>query len=50
MPLLDTQPHRWVALVAKENRGAGWQLWADEVICSVLLAQPLGCCEQQKSN
>ena len=33
MPLLDTQPHRRLALVAEENRDTGWQLWADEVIC-----------------
>ncbi|MBE9140013.1 cobalamin biosynthesis protein CobW [Nodosilinea sp. LEGE 07088] len=33
VPLLEARPHRRVALVAEENRDAGWQLWADEVIC-----------------
>ncbi|MEM0980825.1 MAG: GTP-binding protein, partial [Cyanobacteria bacterium P01_H01_bin.58] len=32
MPLLETLPHRRIALVADENRDAGWQLWADAVI------------------
>jgi G3E family GTPase len=32
IPLLENQPHRRVALVAQENRDAGWQLWADDVI------------------
>ncbi|MGD1941699.1 MAG: GTP-binding protein [Leptolyngbyaceae cyanobacterium] len=32
MPLLAAQPHRRIALVADENREAGWQLWADQVI------------------
>jgi G3E family GTPase len=32
VPLLEGRPHRRVALVAEENRDAGWQLWADEVI------------------
>jgi len=32
IPLLEAQPHRRIALVAKKNRNAGWQLWADDVI------------------
>jgi hypothetical protein len=32
MPLLENRPHRRVALVADENRAAGWQLGADAVI------------------
>ncbi|MDB9526303.1 GTP-binding protein [Oscillatoria sp. CS-180] len=32
IPLLEARPHRRIALVAEENRDAGWQLWADEVI------------------
>jgi G3E family GTPase len=32
MPLLETQPHRRIALVAEENQDTGWQLWADKVI------------------
>jgi G3E family GTPase len=32
IPLLENRPHRRIALVAQENRDAGWQLWADEVI------------------
>ncbi|MEM1280497.1 MAG: GTP-binding protein [Cyanobacteria bacterium P01_H01_bin.152] len=32
VPLLEAWPHRRIALVAEENRDAGWQLWADEVI------------------
>ncbi|NJL49295.1 MAG: GTP-binding protein [Leptolyngbyaceae cyanobacterium SM2_5_2] len=32
VPLLEAQPCRRIALVAEENRDAGWQLWADEVI------------------
>lgn len=32
MPLLESQPHRRIALVAEDNQEAGWQLWADKVI------------------
>ncbi|MEM6519672.1 MAG: GTP-binding protein [Cyanobacteria bacterium P01_D01_bin.71] len=32
VPVLEAHPHRRVALLAEENRDAGWQLWADEVI------------------
>jgi len=32
IPLLAAQPHRRVALVAPENRDAGWELWADAVV------------------
>jgi G3E family GTPase len=32
LAVLDAQLHRRIALVAEENRDAGWQLWADAVI------------------
>jgi hypothetical protein len=32
IPLLETRPHRRIALVAEANQDEGWQLWADKVI------------------